>query len=82
MACGVKSGFSSIAIVVAIGCVAIADPLPPDLTYRPLPTLLFSAVKENDEAQKPVVMERQRALLEHRYDLANRRGLASLRQDD
>ena len=49
-----------------------SDPLPPDLTYRPLPTLPFSAVKENDEAQKPQVMERQRAMLQERYDLADR----------
>ncbi|MDQ2633457.1 MAG: cytochrome B6 [Pseudomonadota bacterium] len=55
----------------AVG-LAFSDPLPPDLTYRPLPTLPFSAVKENDEAQKPQVMERQRAMLEHRYDLADR----------
>lgn len=49
-----------------------SDPLPPDLTYRPLPSLPFSAVKENDEAQKPAVIERQRKLFESRYDLADR----------
>jgi cytochrome c peroxidase len=49
-----------------------ADPLPPDTTYRPLPTLPFSAVKANDEAQKPKVMQRQSALLGERYDLSNR----------
>ncbi len=61
-------------IAFGLGAVglAISDPLPPDLTYRPLPTQPFSAVKENDEAQKPQVMERQRALLEERYDLADR----------
>jgi cytochrome c peroxidase len=58
--------------VAAVGLAAAGDPLPPDLTYRPLPTLPFSAVKENDEAQKPQVMERQRAMLEQRYDLADR----------
>jgi len=42
------------------------------LTYRPLPSLPFSAVRENDEAQKPAVMQRQRKLLEERYELANR----------
>jgi cytochrome c peroxidase len=51
---------------------ASSDPLPPDLTYRPLPSLPFSAVKENDEAQKPAVMDRQRSLLESRYDMADR----------
>jgi cytochrome c peroxidase len=56
--------------VAAVGFAA-SDPLPPDLTYRPLPTLPFSAVKENDEAQKPRVMERQKALLDQRYDLAD-----------
>lgn len=49
-----------------------ADPLPPDTTYRPLPTLPFSAVKANDEAQKPKVMQRQNATLAQRYDLSNR----------
>jgi cytochrome c peroxidase len=49
-----------------------ADPLPPDATYRPLPTLPFSAVKANDEAQKSKVMQRQSALLNQRYDLSNR----------
>jgi cytochrome c peroxidase len=29
-------------------------------------------VKEIDEAQKPAVMQRQRALLEERYDLSDR----------
>src|SRR3954447_4352479 len=59
------------AVVVAIGALA-ADPLPPDTTYRPLPTLPFSAVKANDEAQKPQVMQRQGNLLNERYDLSNR----------
>lgn len=61
-----------IAAALASAFAAISDPLPPDSTYRPLPTQPFSKVKENDEAQKPAVMERQRALLEQRYDLANR----------
>jgi cytochrome c peroxidase len=58
---------------VAVGIAAIAaDPLPPDATYRPLPTLPFSAVKVNDEAQKPKVMQRAAAMLGERYDLSNR----------
>jgi cytochrome c peroxidase len=55
-----------------IALAALADPLPPDATYRPLPTLPFDAVKALDEAQKPQVMQRQQTLLEQRYDLANR----------
>lgn len=58
--------------VAAVSVAAISDPLPPDTTYRPLPTLPLSAVRETDEAQKPHVMERQRALLAQRYDLADR----------
>jgi cytochrome c peroxidase len=61
-----------VAFGVAVAGFAASDPLPPDLTYRPLPTLPFSAVKENDEAHKPRVMERQRALLDERYELADR----------
>ena len=58
------------AVAVALAALA-ADPLPPDATYRPLPTLPFSAVKANDEAQKAKVMQRQAALLAERYDLSN-----------
>jgi cytochrome c peroxidase len=65
-------GLATTAIGAAFAFTAFADPLPPDTTYRPLPTLPFSAAKQNDEAQKPAVMERQRALLEQRYDLADR----------
>jgi len=49
-----------------------SDPLPADMTYRPLPTRPFSAVKADDEAQKPAVMRRQADLFAQRYDLANR----------
>jgi cytochrome c peroxidase len=55
-----------------LAVAALAGPLPPDATYRPLPTLPFDAVKALDEAQKPQVMQRQQALLEQRYDLSNR----------
>lgn len=58
--------------VAAFSLAALSDPLPPDTTYRPLPTLPLSEVRANDEAQKPRVMERQRSLLEQRYDLADR----------
>src|ERR1041384_976042 len=50
----------------------LADPLPPDASYRPLPTLPFGAVKANDEAAKPAGIQRQQMLLEQRYDLGDR----------
>jgi hypothetical protein len=50
---------------------AFSDPLPPDLTYRPLPMQPFSEVKVQDEAMKPAVMQRQRDLLSNRYDIAD-----------
>ncbi|MBV9198381.1 MAG: cytochrome B6, partial [Alphaproteobacteria bacterium] len=43
---------------------AAADPLPPSATYRPLPTLPLSAVKANDEAEKPQVMRDQQSVLD------------------
>jgi len=55
-----------------IAVAALADPLPPDATYRPLPTLSLDEVKALDEAQKPQVMQRQHVLLEQRYDLSDR----------
>jgi cytochrome c peroxidase len=68
--------FRPVLAVVAVGAAAVtalaADPLPPDTTYRPLPTLPLSAVRANDEAQKPKVMERQSATLSARYDLSDR----------
>lgn len=60
------------AVAGALVTFAVADPLPPDATYRPLPTLPFSEVKANDEGAKPMVQERQRRLLEQRYDLSDR----------
>jgi cytochrome c peroxidase len=57
---------------VAFSLNVASDPLPPDLTYRPLPSLPFSDVKMHDEAQKAAVMQRQRNLLDERYDLADR----------
>ena len=57
---------------VVIGLPASADPLPPDASYRPLPTIPFDETKANDEAQKPQVMQRQETLLTDRYDLSDR----------
>src|SRR3954453_15029326 len=54
-----------------LAVAARADSLPPDATYRPLPAQPLSTVKAADETQKPQVMQRQRALLEQRYDLSN-----------
>jgi cytochrome c peroxidase len=66
------AGGLCVSSLVASIAVLAGDPLPPDTTYRPLPTLPFSAVKANDEAQKAKVMQRQLGLLNERYDLANR----------
>ncbi len=68
----ISIGLSGALGVAGLSLVAASDPLPPDTTYRPLPSLPLSEVKQNDEAQKPRVMERQRSLLEQRYDLPNR----------
>jgi cytochrome c peroxidase len=62
----------ALAAAAALAAAVQADPLPADMTYRPLPTQPFSDVKRMDEAAKPKVMQRQRALLESRYDLANK----------
>ena len=58
--------------VTLLSVAAVSDPLPPDITYRPLPTQPFSDVKAMDEAQKPRVMQRQSVLLNDRYDLSDR----------
>jgi hypothetical protein len=65
--------FSSFAVLAALQSLCYADPLPPDSTYRPLPTLPFETVKANDEAAKPKVLQRQHALLVERYDLRTSR---------
>src|SRR3954453_4550110 len=59
-------------LVLACSLAALSDPLPPDATYRPLPTLPFTTVKTADEAQKSQVMQRQADLLNQRYDLSDR----------
>jgi cytochrome c peroxidase len=63
-----------VAAVVAIGVVPLShtDPLPPDSTYRPLPTLPLDVVRRNDEAAKDAVQRRQQALFTQRYDLSNK----------
>jgi cytochrome c peroxidase len=64
-------GLPPVAGVILCGLAAAADPLPPDASYRPLPTLPLDAVKANDEAEKPQVLQRQESLLEQRYDLSD-----------
>jgi cytochrome c peroxidase len=58
----------------ALGFVSLSlsDPLPPESTYRPLPTLPLDVVRRNDEAAKQAVQRRQQNLLTQRYDLSNR----------
>ena len=65
-------GLPPLAGLVVLTFPALAEPLPPDATYRPLPTQPLDVVKAMDEADKPEVMQRQRALLEQRYDLSDR----------
>jgi cytochrome c peroxidase len=65
-------GLPPLAGLVVLSLAALAEPLPPDATYRPLPTQPLEVVKAIDEADKPEVMQRQRALLEERYDLVDR----------
>ena len=69
---GLLRKIAPIAGVMLCSVAAQTDPLPPDATYRPLPTIPFAAVRANDEAQKPQVMQRQEALLNQRYDLSDR----------
>jgi hypothetical protein len=57
---------------VLIGFPAAAEPLTPDASYRPLPTIPFDETKATDEAQKSQVMQRQEILLSDRYDLSDR----------
>src|SRR3954471_7839756 len=59
------------AVVMLAGSGARAQ-LPPDTTYRPLPTAPLEAVIKSDSAAKPKVMQRQQSLLDQRYDLSDR----------
>jgi cytochrome c peroxidase len=67
LSCYIWTGLSC---CLALG--AWADPLPPDATYRNLPTLPLDTVKANDQAMKAKVMQQQHDLLNERYDLADR----------
>jgi cytochrome c peroxidase len=68
-----RAHLRTLAAATIVACMNVgADPLPPDATYRPLPTQPFSVVKANDEAAKAQVLQRKQALLAQRYDLADR----------
>jgi cytochrome c peroxidase len=62
----------AVAVAAFSSAFSSADPLPPDATYRPLPTVPPEVVRRNDEAAKPAVLRRQRDLLSARYDLADK----------
>jgi hypothetical protein len=59
MPCALRLGFLVTAAVFC-GLAASAGPLPPDATYRPLPTQSFDQVKADDEAARPQIMGRTR----------------------
>ena len=63
---------SAMALLGLLAAHASADSLPPDASYRPLPTVPFDVARANDEAAKADVLARQEALLGARYDLADR----------
>jgi cytochrome c peroxidase len=67
---GLLTAATSAALLMS--AAALADPLPPDASYRPLPTVPLDVVRRNDEAAKPAVQRRQQNLLNERYDLSNR----------
>jgi cytochrome c peroxidase len=67
-----NTSFAVAAALALVSGAAIADPLPPEATYRPLPTLPLDVVRRNDEAAKDDVQRRQQALFTQRYDLSNR----------
>src|SRR4029078_11700724 len=64
--------FSAVLLALPLSLAAFSDPLPPDLTYRPLPTLPLSRVRAAEEPKKAAVMQRQSGLLNERYDLSDR----------
>lgn len=67
-----KTTIGATVLSISWALFAAADPLPPDATYRPLPTAPLDAVIKSDQAAKPAVLQRQKALLAQRYDLADR----------
>ena len=65
-------GIAALSGVALCSLASLAQPLPPDATYRPLPTQPLDVVRALDEAAKPEVMQRQTDLLEQRYNLTDR----------
>ena len=61
---GLVKGVFPLAGVAFCSLVAFAESLPPDATYRPLPTQPLEVVRAIDEAEKPQVMQRQADLLD------------------
>ncbi|MBV8455781.1 MAG: hypothetical protein JO122_04100, partial [Acetobacteraceae bacterium] len=70
MSVSLKRALPGVAAVL-LSLPAVADQLPPDASYRPLPTQSLAAVRAEDEAAKPQVMQRQQQVLEQRYDLSD-----------
>lgn len=56
---------------VLLGLPAVADQLPPDASYRPLPAQPLPTVRAEDEAAKPQVIHQQQQVFEQRYDLSD-----------
>jgi cytochrome c peroxidase len=56
---------------VLLSIPAAGDQLPPDASYRPLPTQPPATVRAEDESAKPQVMQRQQEVFEQRYDLSD-----------
>ena len=56
---------------VLLGLPPVADQLPPDASYRPLPAQPLATVRAEDEAAKPHVKQQQQEVFEQRYDLSD-----------
>ena len=64
-------GIAAGGVAALLSLPAIGDPLPPDASFRPLPTQPLDTVKAADMAEKPGVTQRQQAVFEQRYDLSD-----------
>jgi cytochrome c peroxidase len=67
---GLVEGAFSLAGLAFCSLVAFAESLPPDASYRPLPTQPLEVVRAIDAVAKPQVTRRQADLLAQRYDLS------------
>jgi cytochrome c peroxidase len=59
-------------LAYGLGAAQAPQPPPQGKIYMPVVEQDFAKVRASDQADKPKVMERQRALLAERYDLGNR----------